>query len=902
MKLTALSKFTSYFMKNFRITILFLIALSVLGGLSYTTFLRREGFPSISFPFVVVQAPYFVNDPAQVDEAITKPIEKAITNVKEVTKMQSTTEGNFAYFVVQFEQDLTSQEGADKVRVEIDKNVQLPEGASVNYNVINVGSIDGKHDLVFSLVADKPVAEMQAKAAEVAEKLSENNDLREVNVVELITEQVNPATGETFPYQATFNRVGIRRNGQLEFLPAINIGVVKKGDIETIDLSDSVKASIEELKNEGVLDGYEISYGGDIAPILKSQLGSLQENFISAMVVVLIVLFFLVNWRASIVTALFIPLTMMTTFLTLYLLGFTLNVISLFGLVLVLGLFVDDGIVVVEAIDYQKKQGEKGLRAVLKAVNSIGNADLMGTLTTVLVFLPMLFISGILGEFIFEIPVTVISALLISIVIALSILPFLTNLLIWDKKERKSKSSPLTKVGNIVLYGGTSVVRFCGGKVGDLVNWYMAKPLAVIGVIIATFILVGVGGSFASKLKFNIFPSGKDSDQIAMTIEYSPTETLDRRIEIAQEVEKILTDTSGQYLEQVDYFNDNSSPQLASMTVLLTPMDSRSNTAGDIVNDLQGAYETYDSARVKASSVSVGPPETDYQFMMQVYSTDSDTLTKSTNDIAAFVKEQKLSGDISITEVRVDYLENITKVDGRRYAEVKAKLSDPENTGIVLELIDKVKAEYTDEKLSTYKLNTNDIAFDLGQESENLESFNSLIFAGFIALILMYGLLVYQFNSFLQPLLIFLAIPLGFPGVFSGLYLTDNPMSFFVLVGMIGLIGIVVNNTIMLVDFANQARREGKGIRESIVQAVRIRFRPLITTSIVTITSLTPLALTDPFWESLALTIVFGLMSSTTLVLFAFPAFYAAAEKVRQLKYKLPFGFRSLVNGSTGEE
>lgn len=881
MKLSPISKFTSYFMKNFRITILFIVALSALGFLSYTSFLKREGFPAVQFPFVIVQAPYFVNDTQQVNDSITEPVENAIRNVKEVTKIQSSTEANFAYFVVQFEESLTSEQGSEKVKSEIEKAVVLPEGASLNYNTINVASVDGKNDLVFSLVADKPVTELEAKAAEIADKLSENKDLREVEVTHLITKQVDPFTGKEFDYQATFNRVGIKKDGIIKFSPAINIGVIKKGDIETIDLSDSVKASIDELKEDGLLDGYEVTYGGDIAPILKSQLGSLQENAISAIIVVLIVLFILVNWRASIVTALFIPISMFATFLVLYALGYTLNVISLFGLVLVLGLFVDDGIVVVEAIDYQKHKGEKGLNAVLKAIASIGNADVMGTLTTVLVFVPMLFISGVLGKFIREIPVTVISALLLSIVIALSILPFLTNILISDKKEKKQKTSSLSRVGNIIFYGGTSVVRYLANKVSLFVNWYMKRPVAIAGVAIITVIMIIIGGIFASMLKFNIFPASKDGDQIAVSIQYDPAAQLEERTAIAEEVENLLVDTSNLYIEQVDYFNDSNSPQSAYMSITLTPMDTRSKSATDIVDDLKSVFANYDKARVKASAVSVGPPETDYQFMMQIYNPDTKTLTDATTDLAVFVKDITLDNDISVKEVKVDYLDNITKLDGRRYAEVKAKLSDPQNTGAVLSIIEKVKAEYTDDKLSQYNLNTNDIDFDLGQESENLDSFTSLIFAGLLSLILMYGLLVYQFNSFTQPLLIFLAIPLGFPGVFTGLYLTDNPMSFFVLVGMIGLIGIVVNNTIMLVDFANQARKEGKGIREAIVQAVRIRFRPLITTSIVTIVSLTPLALTDPFWESLALTIVFGLMSSTTLVILGFPAFYAIAEKLR---------------------
>lgn len=146
-------------------------------------------------------------------------------------------------------------------------------------------------------------------------------------------------------------------------------------------------------------------------------------------------------------------------------------------------------------------------------------------------------------------------------------------------------------------------------------------------------------------------------------------------------------------------------------------------------------------------------------------------------------------------------------------------------------------------------------------------------------LLAMYLLMAAQFRSFTQPFLIFLAIPFSFFGVALGLYLTNNPLSFFVLVGFFALIGIVVNNTIMLTDYANQARSYGLGKREAIAVATAARFRPLITTSLTTIVALIPLALQDPFWESLSVTLVFGLVSSTLLVIITFPHYYLASDK-----------------------
>jgi multidrug efflux pump subunit AcrB len=142
-------------------------------------------------------------------------------------------------------------------------------------------------------------------------------------------------------------------------------------------------------------------------------------------------------------------------------------------------------------------------------------------------------------------------------------------------------------------------------------------------------------------------------------------------------------------------------------------------------------------------------------------------------------------------------------------------------------------------------------------------------------------LLAVQFRSVAQSLLIFLAIPFSFLGVFTILSATDNPLSFLVVVGFVALIGVAVNNTILLVEAANHARRDGASAAEAIQEAVTRRFRPLVATTLTTVVGLLPLALSDPFWESLGFTLIGGLVSSTFLVLLSFPAYYLALEAVR---------------------
>jgi multidrug efflux pump subunit AcrB len=145
-----------------------------------------------------------------------------------------------------------------------------------------------------------------------------------------------------------------------------------------------------------------------------------------------------------------------------------------------------------------------------------------------------------------------------------------------------------------------------------------------------------------------------------------------------------------------------------------------------------------------------------------------------------------------------------------------------------------------------------------------------------------YLLLAVEFRSLLQPLLIFMAIPFSLFGVTLGLYLTHNAFSFFAMLGFFALIGLSLKNTILLTDYANQAKRAGMGEVDSAVEALGERFRPLIATSLTAVVSLIPLAITSPFWQGLAVVLIFGLLSSTLLVILVFPYYYLGGEFLRR--------------------
>jgi multidrug efflux pump subunit AcrB len=322
-------------------------------------------------------------------------------------------------------------------------------------------------------------------------------------------------------------------------------------------------------------------------------------------------------------------------------------------------------------------------------------------------------------------------------------------------------------------------------------------------------------------------------------------------------------------------------------------MADRSKTSLEIVDELQVLFDDYGDTRIRVAQTGVGPPAEEYPFSMQVFSDDENTLDAATADISGFIETLTLSGDVTVEDALVQNVSTIAKIDGRRYAVVRAKLSDETNTGAIIEIQEEIEAVYTEEKLADLGLPADALGFDFGQESENINSFSSTIFALLVALIAMYAMLVIQYNSFLQPFLIFLAIPFSFPLLFPGLFLTDNALSFFVMVGILSLVGITVNNSIMLVDFANREHAENPAtrLRDNIAQALRIRFRPILATSATTVAGLLPLALSDPFWESLAFTIIFGLVSSTLMVLIFFPVYYWFVERLRSWAHRFVPGF-----------
>jgi multidrug efflux pump subunit AcrB len=561
----------------------------------------------------------------------------------------------------------------------------------------------------------------------------------------------------------------------------------------------------------------------------------------------------------------------------LYLIGYSLNVITLFAIILGLSLIVDDTIIMVEAIDASRKREKTPQKVISEATRKISRAMVAATLTAALSFAPLLFVGGILGSFIRAIPVTIISALLISLFVALAFIPLFARFILLGKKQM-----------------GEGNVREIAAGVEHCIAQWLCKPMlwaqhhrkrefttGISAVVIGLLFVVAAGFIF-SKVTFNIFPSTKDTNQLAVTLTYPANTTVDQATKVAEKADAITSKTLGNYFETASYYGV-ANAQTATLYINITPYTERGPTSHQLVDKLDKAFAAFPGAKVDVYQLDVGPPSAG--FTVNINATKRDNAIRLANDMAAFLKGHQLtrvSGEkATITDSAVDNISVYKRVDNKPVIGVTSQFDGTDTTTLTTLGQEAVKKEFNATKLKQYGLKTSDVTFDLGQEQENQDSFKTLALAFPVLLFVIYLLLALQFRSLLQPLLIFMAIPFSLFGVAAGLYFTDNAISFFTMLGFFALIGLSIKNTILLTDYANQARRSGLSPIDAAVAALGERFRPLIATSITAIMSLIPLAVTSPFWQGLAVVLIFGLASSTFLVLTVFPYYYLGAEYLR---------------------
>ncbi len=321
-----------------------------IGLVAYGGGLAREGFPPVNLPIVVVDGNYFVDGAEQVDDDVALPLQTAYSEIEGVKEVQSFSLDNAFAVIVEFEDSFSSPEGAELLEA-ANPSIGVPPEAEITVRPIDATKFLEVYDLLVTVSGPDgaTAADLEAEAAKLQTLLETGNGVDRADVRNLLTEGVNPATGEEETRRTRFVRAAFAETGAYD--EAIAIGLVRSEDtdLDLLGFSDEINGLIDA---ETVLaDGFSAAVTADFAKDIRSQISSLSGNLLTGLIAVAIVSFLLIGWRVSIVTALFMATVMMAALGGLWALGYSLNTIRLFGLILTLGLLVDDAIVISESID-----------------------------------------------------------------------------------------------------------------------------------------------------------------------------------------------------------------------------------------------------------------------------------------------------------------------------------------------------------------------------------------------------------------------------------------------------------------------------------------------------------------------------------------------------------------------
>ncbi len=733
----------------------------------------------------------------------------------------------------------------------------------------------------------------------------------------------------------------------------VNCVIIPQPGANYIDIVDKVKEVLPDIQ-KSLPKGIDAKVTFDDTIFIRKSIDEVQETiFIAFGLVVLIIFIFLRNWRTTLIPILTIPISLVGTFFMMYIFGFSINILTLLAVVLSIGLVVDDAIVMMENIYQKMESGLPPLQAGLKGSQEIYFAVLATTVTLVAVFFPIVFLQGTTGRLFREFSLVIAGAVCVSSFVALSLTPMLSSKIL-KKKDRPSwfyrVTEPafvwinqkyrngllwfmkyrwitpvflvITLVTTIYLWGviptemapiedrsslriqstateGTSF-QYMDNYNTELNNYLMeAVPEKEL-----MFSLIGRGNTNSSFINMVL----KDPDDRKRT-QQQIAETLApelRRFSGAKTM-VIQRQTFGgrrgglpvEYVIQAKNLEDlkvalpkfmdkvAQSPVFSAFDLNLkftkpelTVKINRDKAAllGVSIQDISRALQLTMSDQRVGYYVLNGKQ---YQIISQL---DQQNRNKPTDLDNIYVRNS--NGILIGLNNLVEITENSTPPQLYRYnrfvsATVSANPAKGKTLGEGIDEMDKIAEEVLDDNFKTTLS---------GSSKDFVESSSSLMFVFLLALVFIYLILSAQFESFRDPFIIMLTVPLALIGALSAMAMFHQTMNIFSQIAMIMLIGLVTKNGILIVEFANQKKHQGTPLKEAITEAAISRFRPILMTSLSTILGIFPMALaTGAGSESriaMGITVVGGMLFATILTLFIIPAIYTylSSSKVKKIQ------------------
>jgi len=759
---------------------------------------------------------------------------------------------------------------------------------------------------------------------------------------------------DTYSEASTFARVNGRNS--------ISISVNKESDANTVDTVDGVIEALEDIKRENPHFSYNMTM--EQASYIKNAISSVVSSAVTGgILAILILLMFLASVRTSLVIGISMPISVITTFIGMYFSGMTLNVVSLGGLALGVGMLVDNAVVVLENIFRRRNElSEDGETSAISGTGEVIGAVVASVLTTCIVYVPILFIDNMMAVMFKQLAFAIIFSQIASLVTTFLLVPMLSS-----KITGKEKSKFLGRI--LVPFDKFMAAAYRGYEkaLRYLTTHRKLTVTVTMSIFVLSLIVLGFKG-------MTLMPSS-DEGMISISVELPSGAQLEDTDRVITEIEQILQGTDD--VEAVSatvgaggmtaMFGAGSSN---SGSLVVTLADERSRATTDVANELReklghitGAIVSVEAAN---TTMSMSSDEVQFNFTgtdenaLRNYLTEAEKALAEVNGVV----ETETSIEDTHPEVRV----RLNSSKAARYGMVTANVSSivksvlgsttasryldsgsefdikikypesfvedynalktlqiktPVGQWITLSDIADVTIEqgsttlqrvdqkrvYTltaklygadmatvnrefEEKLSQISTPDGISRQDAGSFKVMIDAMKSLLIAILLGILLMYMVMCAQFENLKQPFIILFTVPLAMIGVVLALVVTNSPLSVIGCIGILMLTGIIVNNAIVLIDFANTAKKENteKSVEEIIVYAGKTRLRPILMTSLTSILGFLPMAIStaegSEMMRPLAVVLCGGLFVGTFLTLLFIPTLYVAFEKKAQKKLK----------------
>ena len=1021
------------------------------GGLVACSLIPRELFPEFTVDIVTVTVIYPGAAPEDIERGICLKIEDYVSNIEGIKEVTSSSREGIGSAVLEIETGADLRKVLDDVKSEIDKitfpkNAEDPivREATMRRHVIQVAIfgdapertlreiaedvkdeltdlpdisqvlVSGVRDYEISVEIDEEtLRRFGMTLGEVARAIRESSfDLPAGRIksdagelaLRVVGQKYTAAEYEGIPIRylpdgtviylrdiavvrEAFEDVDIA--GQFEGKPSALVGVYKTSDEDIVKIARAVREYIE-IKRGQLPEGIGIESWSDLSKLVSDRLSMLVRNGIQGLILVLLVLWLFLGLRLSVWVALGIPISLLGALLVMELAGLSLNMISMFALIMALGLIVDDAIVVGENVYSRRQRGDLPHDAAVAGAGEVLFPVIGAVVTTWLAFIPLLFIPGVMGKFIRQIPGAVILTLAFSLVECILILPpHLAHSLQAQRRsdargDRPGLLGPLrTRMRGVRQLIDTGIQSFIENYFLRLFRLVTRHRYVTLSLFVGILIVM-VGAFKGGLIRRTIFPK-VDSDTLRAQLVMPTGTPIERTAEAAERIRLGAMKLNEQFksetpqgrpviakvytlLGEQSQGGTQRGGHVADVIVELLPSEERDKISSTVLNDrwrgnvggIPGALSlTYGAfrggpggkpleirllaentgdakrmaARVKAKlatyngvsdieddalqgkmEIKVRPTRKAYalginqqvlasQLRDAFYGNESIEIQRGRDEVKVMVRfppqRRRSVGDVETKRIRtpagdeVPFTEaaevrmergytTLRRIDGKSVVTVSADVNEELTNSE--EILDDLKDQgFFDEVSAMAPGGRMDLA---GQRKQRTESLGALFVWFPVALLGIYTVLATIFRSYSQPVIVMVAIPFGLIGAVIGHWLLGLEVTLLSMFGMVALTGIVVNDSLVLLDLVNRRIRKGVKVHDAAEAGARGRFRAIILTTITTVVGMTPLLMEQSFQaqflKPMAVSIAFGLSFATMLTLLVVPCLFLAGNDLRR--------------------